>query len=184
MLMPLWKRLVLVSASAGAGFALMLSLIFGGYVWHQSRPKPWNKEAIKTTFDKIGVEGVNNALVFYYTMENATDSDYRIMYASSVITMGKLKAPESLSYDRDYLDIDFPIFIPAGQRVRFAIHVPFSYVPKQSPAGYLQKPKNEQKRDPSGEELATYVNEEMGNLDGFVLFDNVNRYQIDFPKGW
>jgi hypothetical protein len=32
--------------------------------------------------------------------------------------------------------------------------------------------------------LAGYVSKEMGNVDGFVVFDETNRYQINFPKGW
>jgi hypothetical protein len=43
--MPLWKRLLIIGASAGAGFALMLTLIGGAVLWYSSRPKPakpWN----------------------------------------------------------------------------------------------------------------------------------------------
>jgi hypothetical protein len=49
-----WKRLVLISAAAGAGFAVTASLIVGGFLWYESRPKPtepWNTGAIKATFE-------------------------------------------------------------------------------------------------------------------------------------
>lgn len=36
----------------------------------------------------------------------------------------------------------------------------------------------------SQKRLDAFVNEEMPNLEGFVLFDKKNRVQIDFPKGW
>ena len=32
--------------------------------------------------------------------------------------------------------------------------------------------------------LELYIREKYVNLDGFVLFDQANRYQIDFPSGW
>jgi hypothetical protein len=34
------------------------------------------------------------------------------------------------------------------------------------------------------QELEDYVRNEIPNLDGFVLFDDYRRYEIDFPKSW
>lgn len=229
--MPLWKRLVLISASAGAGFALMLSLIFGGYVWYTSSPKPWNKNAIKASFHHLGTEGENNNIVFHYLLENRTSSDFRMGDDSGVIIMGKAHVEQSLLRDDLYFKIHypaFPVFIPAKQRAFFAIRVRHSYIPERLPADfssndkdifdssrktitvpveelfsndkdifdrvaeeqkriaadYFSNDKNKSKLDPSGEELAAYVNKELTNLGGFVLFDKENHYQIDFPKGW
>jgi hypothetical protein len=36
-MMPQWKRLVIVSAGVGAGFALVSGLVAGGVVWYRSR---------------------------------------------------------------------------------------------------------------------------------------------------
>jgi len=33
-------------------------------------------------------------------------------------------------------------------------------------------------------ELESHINDKFKNLNGFVLFDQKNRYRIDFPKGW
>ncbi len=233
--MPLWKRLVLINASAGAGFALILSLIFGGYVWYTSSPKPWNKNAIKASFHHLGTEGENNNIVFHYILENKTSSDFRMGDDSGAIIMGKAHVEQSLIQDDQYFKIHypvFPVFIPAKQRAVFAIRVRHAYAPERLPADsfsndkdkdifdssrktitvpveelfrndkqkdifdrvaeeqkrlaadYFSNDKNKSKLDPSGEELAAYVNKELTNLGGFVLFDNENRYQIDFPRGW
>jgi len=36
----------------------------------------------------------------------------------------------------------------------------------------------------SSNRLSTFVNKELPNLEGFVLFDRKNRVQINLPKGW
>ena len=33
-------------------------------------------------------------------------------------------------------------------------------------------------------DLSELVAPEFGNLDGFVIFDKSNRYQIECPRGW
>ena len=32
--------------------------------------------------------------------------------------------------------------------------------------------------------VADFMKKEFANLDGFVLFDTTNRYQINLPNGW
>ena len=32
--------------------------------------------------------------------------------------------------------------------------------------------------------VESYVTGKLSNLDGFVLFDTNNRYEIEFPSGW
>ena len=39
-------------------------------------------------------------------------------------------------------------------------------------------------QDLTPEAVAAFVREHYPNLNGFVLFDNENRYEIDFPNGW
>jgi len=34
------------------------------------------------------------------------------------------------------------------------------------------------------DQLIQYLNKEEANLDGFVLYDNSTRHQINFPSGW
>jgi hypothetical protein len=183
--MPLWKRLVIISASAGAGFAVLLAVIVGGVIWYSSRPpKPWNSAAIKATYDSIDTEGDKRTFVFDYTLENETDADYKVNSDALVTVAGRLQTQKSLSMlggHEGVVKIDYPIFVPARQRVRFAIHL----------LAYPYKGELKLNSDASREErrnyykaLEGYVRKELANLDGFVLFDEVNRYQINFPKGW
>jgi hypothetical protein len=59
-----------------------------------------------------------------------------------------------------------------------SIIIPYPYPIKEK-----DKPtRDEQKQYTTN--VAKYVTDEMGNLDGFVLFDTLNRYEIDFPNGW
>ena len=177
------KRLIIISVSLGIGFAVTLALIIAGFMWYQSRPKlpkPWNPNAIIATYDYIDVEGQDNNFVFYYTLENKTDIDYKISETSDVVIMGKLEKQKSLTGDSkdEYLKPDHPILIPAKQRIRFGIHLKYPFEKK------MKKGSTKEERKKYPEELEKYISEELSNLDGFVLFDEINRYQIDFPCGW
>jgi hypothetical protein len=47
--MTSWKKLALITFFSGAGFALVLVLVIGTFIWYSSRPKPqkpWNTDAI------------------------------------------------------------------------------------------------------------------------------------------
>jgi len=60
--MPSWKRLVIVSFSWGAGFAVGFSVIAGAILWYTlrpQRPKPWDKAVITGTFDYIDPRMMN-----------------------------------------------------------------------------------------------------------------------------
>jgi hypothetical protein len=177
------KRLIIISVSFGIGFAVTVALIIAGFMWYQSRPKlpkPWNPNAMIATYDYIDVEGQDNNFVFYYTLENRTDIDYKISESSDVIVMGKLEKQKSLTGDSKGEDLkpDHPILIPAKERIRFGIHLGYPYKKKMKEGSTKEEKKQYR------EELRKYVSEELPNLDGFVLFDERNRYQIDFPGGW
>jgi hypothetical protein len=242
----MWKRLVIASASFGAGFAVLLVLIGLAVYWHHTRPKPWNTKALKATFDGIGVEDGTQYLIFYYVIENTTPSDYRIEDKSKIVLTGRLAEQKALSQDSHYVTTAYPLYIPAGQRVRVAINIPFPFrdecadalkspissdtsqrnhestrpqatetieslasrvrqkykqceatrddlivqrIAKLYPV-YLEwlKPEERTKLSddmrPGQKELKMYVQKEMGNLDGFVLFDGEKKYEVDFPRGW
>ena len=94
--------------------------------------------------------------------------------------MCKLERQESLSGTKgdDYLTIDFPILLPAKQRLRFAIHFKLHYE-KESRSNATQVEKEKFRK-----ELAAFLKEKAPNLNGFALFDELKRYQIDFGRGW
>jgi hypothetical protein len=65
----------------GVGVAAVLATIAGILIWYQSRPSParaWNTKALTATFDEVRVEGEKNYLTFYYSVENNTDTDYKL----------------------------------------------------------------------------------------------------------
>jgi hypothetical protein len=177
------KRWIITGASFGGGLAIVLALIIGGYLWYESKPrppKPWDNKAITANYDFVDTEGEKNTIVFYYTLQNNTDFDYRIVDASSVTLMSKLEKTKSLSGTKndDFLKIDFPILLPAKQRARFAIH--FNYPYEKKSRGEATQDEREKYR----KELAAFLKEKAPNLNGFALFDELNRYQVDFARGW
>jgi hypothetical protein len=181
--MAKWKKYILLGLSTGAGFAIMFCLIAGGFYWYGNRPKPWNKDAITATFDQIRTEGSENkTLVFFYTLQNNTNRDYKAEVQSHLATLVKLKKQESLSGltdGKEYLSIDLPIFIPPKQRLRFGLHLKYSYKGPEYRPDFTEEELEKYRQG-----LEAYISEKLKNLDGFVVYDEKNRYQIDLPKGW
>jgi hypothetical protein len=160
-----WKRLALRSAAAGAGFAVAASLIVGGFLWYQSRPKPqrpWNASAITATFSSglnlapgivppLGEDALDGG--FDFILENTTDSDFRLTDPSTYSIVVSLKQEKALS--AAYAPkLKLPVFIPATQRAK--VHLDLSC-------------------DTCAKEVG-----------GFVLFDESTHYQISFdlPPNW
>jgi len=135
-------------------------------------PKPWNARALTASYEGMHtLNAYNRDIVFWYTVENTTDQDYRVETGDGISLTGKLAQPQSLSGFDSSEKIHYPIFIPSKQRLRVDIEIQNQYP------------------DSGGNQPPTKVLEEcvrthFGNLDGFVLFDSNNRYQINFPKGW
>ena len=185
-----WKRLVL-TAGLGGGFAIGLALIAGAWLWYQGRPtklKPWNTKAIVAAFDYPDIEssqpgGSNEStvsmIVLYYTLENTTDSDYHMPPQEQLEVDARLKREKSLSGDTGILTLDKEqVFIPAKQRRRFSLHLNYSMTKSWGP-----EPKTKQEQRERWKLIADYLNKELTNLDGFVVFDSTNRFQINLP-GW
>lgn len=182
---PRWTRLAIICASGGAGFALALALLVGGVQWYTSRPKPpkpWNPSALKATFDSIDTEGEKNTLVLHYILENETATDYKIEKSGNVVLAVHLERQNALSVvtDENLLRLDWPLIVPAQQRIAVSIHVSAAYPGENQP-----------KADATPDEhrdyeklLSVYFARQAPNIDDFVLVDEVNRYSIDFPKGW
>jgi hypothetical protein len=179
-----WKRPLIIGIGWGFGTAFGVMFLVGGFLWYQSRPKPpkppkpWNTVAFKADYDMADTDGDDNNIVIYYTLENATDFDYRIEDSHDIAISGKLKDENSLVFSSNLLKIDYPIFLPARKRVRFPIHIGYPYpVKKNSNADTEERKKYRQG-------VEKYLTSEMGNLDGFELLEQANRYEIIFPAGW
>ena len=154
-----------------------------GIYWYESRPKPpkpWNTNAVKADFDYTSVEGDKNTIVFVYTLQNNTDFDYKISEADSVSLGAKLEEENSVSMreEKDFVKGDWGTFVPAHSRVSFGIHIAYPY-PEHERSDASPDEKND-----FTSRVAQYVNKEMPNLDGFVIYDRATRYEIVFPSGW
>ena len=164
--------------------AVGLVLLVGGFLWYQSRPKPrkppkpWNTAAIKADFDRVDSEGKQNSLVFYYTLENTADFDYRVEDGHGILMSAKLLQQKNLSPFGEEEKVDYPIFVPAKKRVQFLVHIGYSCPDRAKENANLEERKRHRKA------VENYVMDEMGNLDGFGLLDETNRYEIIFPAGW
>jgi hypothetical protein len=168
-----WTRFLLLRVAAGAGFAVVLSVIIGVVMLfksHSSSPTPWNTQAISATFDSVATEGADHTLVFYYILENRTSHDYQLPDPFDVTVMAKLKEG-SLSLDNGAYKGDQDLFLPANERARFGIH---SALRVSDPGG----------APPADGALDGSVNTLAPSLNGFVVFDQKNRYEIVMPKGW
>jgi hypothetical protein len=177
-----WKAVLLKSIGFGAGFAVVLCAVAGSWLWYSGRPKPpkpWNKNAITAEYDYVRPEGDNNYLSFHYILQNNTDLDYLVDSNVGMEVTGKLKREKGLSrFDSHYVTMEYPIFVPAKNRVWLSLNIPYSYSIKEK-----GKPTADEQKQYTTE-VAKYVTDELANLDGFVLFDTSNRYEIDFANGW
>lgn len=180
--MPTWKTIVLKSFGFGAGFAIGFCAIAGFWLWYSERPKPskpWNKQAITAEYDYVDPEGDKNSLTFHYVLQNNTDSDYRIGSDSGIEITNKLKRQKGLGeFANHTITTNYPVFIPAKSRVWISLKIPYPYPIKEK-----DNPTTDERKQYTTE-VAKYVTDELSNLDGFVLFDMSNRYEIDFPTGW
>lgn len=193
-----WKRTVVIAAGFGAGFATAAMLIVGVWTWYASQPKkptPWDQQAITATFDypdiTVGTEPektgrladlgfVPDIFVLYYTLENHTDFDYELPSPHQLEITARLKRQNSLSGSDSLIRPDSErIFIPAKQRRRLGIQV--SYPVTLSPGADPKTPEERQKRSRL---IAEHLTGQFTNLDGFVMFDKVARYQINLLNGW
>ncbi len=180
--MPIWKKILLRSLGFGAGFALTLCVIVGVWVWHRDRPKPptpWNKQAITAEYELLSTRGGENHIVFIYTLQNNTDEDFRLDSDIGINLTPRLQEErEFAQFSQTYFTLEYPVFVPAHNRVRQFIESKFKY-PIQEKEDATKEDRKQYRKA-----LAKHVIDKWSNLDGFVVFDTVHRYEIDFPTGW
>jgi len=83
--------------------------------------------------------------------------------------------------DENEIVLKLPVFVPAHQKTRITISTP-SY--GFSPPTHLTSSSTPEEKYKHYAETAAYVTKQMPNLNGFVLFDESNRYQVELPNGW
>ena len=137
-------------------------------------PKPWNSTAITANY--VGaqlreLDSGNAALYLAYEVQNHTDSDYQLADGPGALVMSRLRADGSLS-SQQQVRLSYPTFLPARQRARVALEVPAPFGwPADNDSAYQDK-------------LREFVNQKLTDVQAFVLFDQADRFDIEFPSGW
>ncbi|MGH9563602.1 MAG: hypothetical protein ACRD3S_19285 [Terracidiphilus sp.] len=159
---------------------LCCALLFFGaaYFWHApgvvqsaAGPKPWNTKAIGSAFTGVQVREVDPthaAVDFVYDLENRTNSDYQLTPGPRAVVMRRLSADRSLTSDTN-AHLLSAAFVPVNNRTRITIEMTeaFNWPAKQDSAA------NQSFRD--------LVTHEASDLEGFVIFDQLSRYEIELP---
>jgi hypothetical protein len=175
-----WKVIAVRSAAFGGTFAIVVVILLGILSWHKALPKPprpWNTSAVVAKYDYTNIDPNNKTAFFWYTLENKTDIDYRLDVNSDVPVLVKHKGRQGL-VPYDGINFDRPLFIPSKHRVVLAVHFRYPLFSEFKAGVNNKEGKDDDKI------IHEFLNREMPNMDGFTLFDEENRYEIDLPKGW
>jgi hypothetical protein len=179
--MATWKRVVLIAAGFGAGFALCVAVIGGAFYWYSTRPKPWNKNALKATFATIEFgtrpQEASYKVEFLYVVENTTERNYNFNSSNftllAVLADGNALSKEFGHYQAEDPRLDGPAFIPAHGKARVHVLVAYEY-----PSEWTPQEKNDVKK------VIETFNRRLRELTGFVAYDQISHYEIDMPEGW
>ncbi|HZP31861.1 MAG TPA: hypothetical protein VFB23_00765 [Candidatus Acidoferrales bacterium] len=158
------------------GFSLALAVAVIVFYFRPSAKtqKPWNSTAITATY--VGaqlrqLDSGNAALFLAYEVQNHTDSDYQLADGPTALVMSRLRADGSLSSQQP-VRLSYPTFLPARQRARVALEIPATFNwPGDNDSAYQDR-------------LRDFVNQKLDDVQAFVLFDQGDRFDIEFPNGW
>jgi len=136
----------------------------------------WNEKAITATyvgaqFREISRE--SGTLFLAYSLQNHTDLDYRLANGRSVVLMSRLKPSGAVSSQQE-IRLSYPTFLPARQKARIALEVTYLF---GRPA----------ENDPFSQDRQYKLRElfeRLMSVQSFVLFDQDDRLQIEFPDAW
>lgn len=134
----------------------------------------WNAHAVEGNYAGVRVEEIdssNAAVVFLYDLDNSSDTDYHLAKGPGVEIMRRLKSSGSFSSEKP-VTLTSAAFVPAKNRTRIALEVAESF---PWPARVDASSENR---------FRQLVAQEVADLDGFVIFDQSHRYQIDLPGSW
>jgi len=178
-----WRRKTIAACHvvAGCAFAVALASIF--FLRHKPAAKPsepWNNTAITGKYDEIRTGGEDNHIVFEYSLQNHTDRDYVLENNVAVCLAVRLGSTRDLSPCHDNVEeaIQFPIVVRARQTALIVLEIPKQYRATWTPTKASGAPRDYHQA------LEEFATTEMPNVRGFVLFDGLNHYEIDLPRGW
>lgn len=140
-------------------------------VQHAAGPKPWNSHAIVSTFEGLQVreiDATHAAIHFLYDLDNRTSGDFQLNPGPGDLVMKRLKVDGSLSSDSP-ARLASAAFVPAGHRTRIDLIVTdtFTWPAKRNAA--------------AARSFRDFVTRQTSAVQGFVIFDQGTRYEIDLP---
>jgi hypothetical protein len=146
----------------------------------QHTPAPvWNTSAIQSTFAGVQVKEIDPThanLIFSYDLDNNTDTDYQVTKGPTTVVMTRLASSGSVSSD-EAIALGNSVFLPARNRTRVTLEMTKNFNWPGQMYGAQVGPVNQEK-------FRTLVAQEVGNLSGFVLFDQAAHFQIELPGDW
>lgn len=169
------KQLLIISSFAGV--LLLLAILTLGPPIFKKPPQEastgWNREGIRAAYVAAQLREVDktrSSLILSYDLKNLTDVDYRLTDGAGVVIMSRLKGDGSLSQEES-IHLSYPVFLPARQRARLAIEISRAFLWPREDSHYEEK-------------LKEFVKQRLGEVRGFVLFDEASHSQIDLPAAW
>jgi len=165
-----WKKLGWVGLAVCA-LALLIFIVARFSRLRPSSPPAdaWNSGAIQSTLAGVRVREVDSthaAVVFFYDLDNRTNIDYRLSSGPDVVIMNRLQPTGSLSSDEP-INLDSAAFVPARNRTRVALEISHAFNwPVQKDAA-------------AERQVRQFVADQVAGVEGFVLFDQATRYQIE-----
>ena len=172
-----WKKWFWRSFGFGAGLAVALVTIVGGFIWYSDRPvrpKPWDTKSITAKYRNVNNGG--EKIRFNYILVNKTDEDFRLSEGSGSDVGVRIDSSDV--YNFSSLKVDFPILVPAHQQALLTLTLEDSRHPKP------QAGDDDEERDKNRTAIEQYLAKQFGALNGFVLLDESGRRRIEFPPGW
>ncbi len=145
---------------------------------HSAAPV-WNTSAIQSTFAGVQVKEVDPThanLIFSYDLDNNTDTDYQVTKGATTVVMTRLATSGSVSSEEP-VALGNSVFLPARNRTRVTLELTKNFNWPGQMYGAQVGPVNQEK-------FRTLVAQEVGNLSGFVLFDQATHFQIELPGDW
>ena len=184
-----YKLIVVKWLSFGAGFAVASALLITAVSWYSHRPKQWDSSAIIGKFDHCSIDDAYKISV-YYTLENTTNIDYEINDNSAIRLFHKnrqgvldvmevtWKESSGKGNKSPLLEYSKSIFLPAGRKTPYSITWNVSFQNDFSP-NILKLNSMEQSKL-----VSDFLSRDKAwSFNGFVMYDENRKYEIDFPSG-
>lgn len=172
-----WKRFALKWLSIGLGIGLIGVVAVGSLIWFKTRPtppKPWNTTAlIARTAPEFSVHDNGKKLRFRYAVQNTTERDYQLDSKYEVKVLVKTSDSLSQPLPDEAGQVGLPIFIPAKQTGTIILDLNIPGIPIQA---------SNETDDEYHERVRAFCEKNLSGVKEFVLFDELNRYRVDFPR--